>query len=228
MEIFYIKKEEHIAGTVAWEMRWRKSSVHSNSTSLNGASVNYMADGTTDPFVLKKWKTIFRRLFDNSSSQEADWGDFYLITKRVGSLYGADSEQMTLTRNTMKPLWNKLVALTDINNDKKIQLTEWCELLKQSSLNPKVENDWINEYMEFMFKLFDVSCDGKLDLPEFVDGMKTCGLDEESAREAFKLMTKNEDDCTISYDRFTSLWREYFFSSDREALGNHLFGELPD
>lgn len=55
----------------------------------------------------------------------------------------------------MKALWEGLVAIADKNKDQKIQLDEWITLLKES--DPKKQSKWFNDYLIYMFKLFDVS-----------------------------------------------------------------------
>ncbi|KRX14532.1 Calexcitin-1 [Trichinella nelsoni] len=159
------------------------------------------------PFLLSKWKSIFITFFDSNNSKEIDWSDFYLITKRVGDLYGVDSEQMRLTRKRMQPLWDGLVELADLNKDEKIQLAEWVDFLK------RCENG---------------QSDGKIDFPEYVDGMKTYGVAECTARRAFSLITDacDHDHAKAFFDKatFNNLWKQYFFSKDKLATGNHLFG----
>ncbi|KRZ13503.1 Calexcitin-1, partial [Trichinella zimbabwensis] len=210
------------------------------------------------PFLLSKWKSIFITFFDSNNSKEIDWSDFYLITKRVGDLYGVDSEQMRLTRKRMQPLWDGLVELADLNKDEKIQLSEWVDFLKRCENGQSAEMRWIQEYMNFVFQLFDVSClsfffcsfqqkpysalsslehhnlsiifvgDGKIDFPEYVDGMKTYGVAEHTARRAFSLITDacDHDHAKAFFDKatFNNLWKQYFFSKDKLATGNHLFG----
>ncbi|KRY34103.1 Calexcitin-1 [Trichinella spiralis] len=204
------------------------------------------------PFLLSKWKSIFITFFDSNNSKEIDWSDFYLITKRVGDLYGVDSEQMRLTRKRMQPLWDGLVELADLNKDEKIQLAEWVDFLKRCENGQSAEMRWIQEYMNFIFQLFDVSClskkpclalssfehhnnlsitfagDGKIDFPEYVDGMKTYGVAECTARRAFSLITDacDHDHAKAFFDKatFNNLWKQYFFSKDKLATGNHLFG----
>ncbi|KAL1240327.1 Calexcitin-1 [Trichinella pseudospiralis] len=180
------------------------------------------------PFLLSKWKSIFITFFDSNNSKEIDWSDFYLITKRVGDLYGVDSEQMRLTRKRMQPLWDGLVELADLNKDEKIQLSEWVDFLKRCENGQNAEMRWIQEYMNFVFQLFDVSCDGKIDFPEYVDGMKTYGVAESTARRAFSLITDacDHDHAKAFFDKatFNNLWKQYFFSKDKLATGNHLFG----
>ncbi|KRZ35903.1 Calexcitin-1 [Trichinella pseudospiralis] len=193
------------------------------------------------PFLLSKWKSIFITFF----GLIVKWLSFLDIAncvikfayfcshvgiriQRVGDLYGVDSEQMRLTRKRMQPLWDGLVELADLNKDEKIQLSEWVDFLKRCENGQNAEMRWIQEYMNFVFQLFDVSCDGKIDFPEYVDGMKTYGVAESTARRAFSLITDacDHDHAKAFFDKatFNNLWKQYFFSKDKLATGNHLFG----
>ena len=70
-------------------------------------------------------------------------------------IYGAESDQMGYARKSMKALWEGLCKIADTNKDDIVQLDEWITLLK--NVDPKNEPKWFNEYLTFMFKLFDVS-----------------------------------------------------------------------
>jgi len=178
-----------------------------------------------NPFLIQKWHRAFYTFFDTNASKDIDSGDFHLITRHVKTIYGADSEQMTLAHGAMNSLWDGLIKLADKNKDQKISLDEWVLMLK---LSQGKEPQWFTDYIVFLFKLFDVSADKKLDIEEFRDGMGAYGISREDAGEAFKKIsvdskTKNP---VPSFDlaQFKALWHEYFYSTDANALGNHLFG----
>lgn len=80
----------------------------------------------------------------------------YLVRfQKVRDIYGAESTQMTYARESMKALWDGLLKIADKNKDQRIQLDEWIQVLKSS--DPKNQSKWLNEYLIYMFKLFDVS-----------------------------------------------------------------------
>lgn len=181
-----------------------------------------------DPFLLKKWERIFNVFFDRNASTEVDWGDFYLVVRQVRDIYGAQSEQMKFARSSMKTLWEALKTQADKNDDELIQVEEWIDILKGTS--SEKENPWFLEYMGFMFKLFDVSGDGQLDLAEYADGMHCYGYLESQAHAAFKTfcVDKNGKALTsLSFSQFSERWHEYFHATKKDAPGNALFGCLP-
>ncbi|KAJ1350602.1 hypothetical protein KIN20_006428 [Parelaphostrongylus tenuis] len=162
--------------------------------------------------------------FDRNSSQQVDWGDFYLVVRKIREVYGADSEQIKFARQTLAALWEGLCSLADVNEDQLISIEEWVNLLRNSDL--KNEKKWFNEYERFMFQLFDVSRDGVIDIEEYVDGMSVYGVDSQTSREAFKkfFVDQKEDFKPV----FTqAMWSKYFdelfYSTDKNALGNYLF-----
>lgn len=143
-----------------------------------------------------------RFCLDRDRSNQVDSTDFYIIIRvcmsnalrnmgaamvlfqKVREIYGAESKQMEYARNSLTALWNGLVELADKNRDSKIEVGEWVTVLK--SMDPKTQAKWFTDYSNYMFKLFDVSEDDKLDLAEYADGMITYGFKEADAHEAFK------------------------------------------
>jgi hypothetical protein len=91
---------------------------------------------------------------------------------------------MEHARNCLTSLWNGLVELADKNKDEKIEVNEWITVLK--SMSPTSQAKWFTDYSNYMFKLFDVSEDNKLDLAEYADGMIAYGFKESDAHEAFR------------------------------------------
>jgi len=180
-----------------------------------------------DPFLLKKWERIFNAFFDRNASSAVDWGDFYIVVKQVRDIYGHESKQMDYARQSMKALWEGLCKIADTNHDDMISLDEWIVLLK--GVDPKKEPKWFNEYLTFMFKLFDVSDDGVMDLAEYTDGMTTYGFSSAQSHEAFHMFAvdkKGQPMKTVDPKRWREYFHEYYFSTDKKVLGNHLFGKL--
>jgi len=180
-----------------------------------------------DPFLLYKWDRIFELFFDRNAGGDVSWGDFYLVTKKVKEIYGADSEQMRMAKSCLQALWDGLLSMADRNKDKVITIDEWIQLMKAQ--DPKKESKWFDDYMAFMFKLFDVSADKKLDIAEYADGMATYGFEEADAHAAFKIFSvdkKGKYIPSIDFPQFKIYWLEYFYSKDKKALGNNLFGVL--
>jgi len=182
-----------------------------------------------DPFLLKKWERVFNAFFDRDSSQTVDKHDFYLVTRKVRDIYGAESAQMDYAKESLNALWEGLIQLADKDKNEVITLDEWVNALK--STNGKMESTWFINYMTYMFKLFDVSADKVLDIAEYTDGMCAYGFPEKEAQEAFRRFAVDEQGKPVRHvdlPHFKRLWTEYFFSTDQKLLGNNLFGLIKD
>lgn len=180
-----------------------------------------------DEFVLKKWDRLFGIFFDLNHSDDLTAADFYVVMRQARNIYGASSEQAKYAREATNKLWEGLKREADTNHDEKISIFEWIDLLKMAEKNP--EDPWFNDYQGFMFKLFDVSGDALLDLAEYTDGMHCYGYGEKEAHEAFESFAGKptaHKPVTIDRATFKKLFDEYFFSKDRAAKGNALFGVL--
>ncbi len=55
----------------------------------------------------------------------------------------------------MKALWDGLLKMADLNKDKVITIDEWVHVLEKT--DKEHEPAWFNDYLTYMFKLFDVS-----------------------------------------------------------------------
>uniref|UniRef100_A0A914DDK4 EF-hand domain-containing protein n=1 Tax=Acrobeloides nanus TaxID=290746 RepID=A0A914DDK4_9BILA len=182
-----------------------------------------------DPFLLQKWERIFTLFFDRNASHNVDWSDFYLVVRRVRDIYGAESVQLSYAKKSMEALWQGLCKLADSDSDQLISLNEWVNLLKKVDIKQRTEPTWFNDYSNFMFKLFDVSDDGVLDVAEYTDGMSAYGYKTAECHEAFKIFSRVDKwTCLekIPLETWKKLFFEAFFSIDKNAPGNHLFGKI--
>uniref|UniRef100_A0A0N5AQ03 EF-hand domain-containing protein n=1 Tax=Syphacia muris TaxID=451379 RepID=A0A0N5AQ03_9BILA len=147
--------------------------------------------------------------------------------KKARDIYGADSAQMTFAKSSLAVLWEGLRKTADTNHDDIISQNEWIELLHHTDTEhlPK----WLQDYCGYMFKLFDVSADGVIDIAEYTDGMCSYGYKTDTAKQAFKHIAKDKKGERIEKigpDDWNKLFHDYFFSKDKNALGNHLFGTI--
>ncbi|GMT16797.1 hypothetical protein PFISCL1PPCAC_8094 [Pristionchus fissidentatus] len=174
-----------------------------------------------DPFLIQKWERIFSVFFDRNSSKKMDWGDFYLVTRKVREIYGAESAQWDFARQALAALWEGLCKMADADHDQLISLNEWIGTL--GKIDQKHPQKWFADYRNFMFQLFDVSKDGVLDMAEYCDGMLLYGVRASEAQQAFTAMT-NDPYAKLKPEQWGKFFDELFFSKDKSAKGNHLFG----
>ncbi|UMM18877.1 hypothetical protein L5515_014741 [Caenorhabditis briggsae] len=178
-----------------------------------------------DPFLIKKWERIFSLFFDRNASHQVDWGDFYLVVKKVRDIYGAESVQTDFAKKSLAALWEGLCSIADADKDQLISIDEWIGLLKKT--NAQTEPKWFKDYQNFMFKLFDVSCDGVMDLAEYTDGMNTYGFDQsecDAAFHKFSVDKKGQYVPQMKPETWNTYFHQLFYSTNKADLGNHLFG----
>lgn len=181
-----------------------------------------------DEFLLKKWDRAFGLFFDRNMSDDITAADFYIVIRQARNIYGAQSEQAKYAKDAMTKLWEGLKKECDFNHDEKISIEEWVDVLKDTDRTK--EDPWFHDYMGFLFKLFDVSGDAVLDMAEYTDGMHCYGFAEGECHEAFNSFApkaKPGHPAVVNRKQFADLWLDYFFSKDRAAPGNNLFGMLP-
>ena len=182
-----------------------------------------------DPFLIRKWERIFTLSFDRNASHEIDPADFYIVLRKIREIYGAESKQVGYARKTLDALWEGLQRLADSDGDELVTIEEWIGVLKKVDGKKKDVPKWFSDFKQFMFKLFNVSEDGHLDINEYADGMSVYGHELKEAHEAFHKFAvdkKGQPKSHLTYDEWKELFYDLFFSADKKALGNHLFGIL--
>ncbi|TMS35819.1 hypothetical protein L596_003134 [Steinernema carpocapsae] len=183
-----------------------------------------------DPFLIRKWERIFTLFFDRNCSHQVDWGDFYLVNREVRNIYGAESEQARFAKKTMEALFEGLCEIADKDHNKLISIHEWIDMLKRVNSDVKKnEPKWFTHYLTFLFKLFDVSADGVLDLAEYTDGMSTYGHSINDSHTAFKLFAvdaKGKPVAAIDLKQWHTYFHQLFFSTNAKDVGNNLFGTM--
>ncbi|PAV72318.1 hypothetical protein WR25_17924 [Diploscapter pachys] len=198
-----------------------------NNSAMVSVEELIKANPDVDPFLIKKWEYIFTMFFDRNSSHQMDWGDFYLVVRKVRDVYGADSVQTDFAKKTLAALWEGLCSLADSDKDQLISIEEWIHLLKKT--NAQKDTKWFSDYDHFMFKLFDVSCDGVMDVVEYNDGMSVYGFKLPASTEAFKKFAVDKKGAytgKVHPKEWTQYFNEFFWSTDKKLAGNHLFGIL--
>lgn len=130
----------------------------------------------------------------------------------------------------MHALWKGLKRIADSNNDELITIEDWVDLLRPVDYKNRTEPQWFDDYCNFMFKLFDVSGDGVLDLAEYTDGMNVYGYNYSDCHKAFEKFAKKDENGNqrVTPKQWEEYFLDYFFNSDQKALGNHLFGVMKD
>jgi len=176
--------------------------------------------GDLSKFRKAKLLHVFNTFFDINGSGEIDENDLEIAVKRVCEARGwkpADPEYER-TQKTLKTVWNVVTAKADTDNDSQVSVEEWYRAWKED------DKEWSHIFRDLMFLLEDASCDGHIDVDEYIALYKAMGLTEEGSREAFRRFAQ-ADGGEIRKDRFDELWEEYFTSDNPNAPGNFIFGK---
>uniref|UniRef100_A0A914BXK1 EF-hand domain-containing protein n=1 Tax=Acrobeloides nanus TaxID=290746 RepID=A0A914BXK1_9BILA len=181
-----------------------------------------------DKFLIQKWVRAFDMFFDQDATHELEWHDFYKVIRQVRDIYGKESAQNEFAHKTMEALWKGLCRAADSDKNEQISIDEWINLLKPVDIKNRTEPKWFDDYNKFMFKLFDVAADGVIDVAEYTDGMSAYGYSTSKCHEAFKLfaMENGKPIDKITPQKWEKLFFEFFWSKDKKAPGNHLFGKV--
>jgi len=84
---------------------------------------------------------------------------------------------------------------------------------------------WLAKFIDYKFSLFDRTRNGIIDVEEFEYVLSDFGVPGKEARQAFTLMTLNDEE-KLDYFYFKKLLLQYYFSDDECSLGNFVTGKL--
>ncbi|XP_036368259.1 calexcitin-1 isoform X2 [Octopus sinensis] len=85
--------------------------------------------------------------------------------------------------------------------------------------------DWLDDYIEYRFSLYDRTRDGIIDIEEFEYVLSDFGVPAKDARTAFIIFSKNQEK-VVDLEYFKELSFEYFQSDEPSDLGNFITGRL--
>jgi Ca2+-binding EF-hand superfamily protein len=181
-----------------------------------------------DSFLLKKWDHAFAVFFDMNKDGVLEWEDFEILVSAIKHSRGEDSEDYRRALVAMKEIWQKLLSASDVDGDNKVSVDEWKHMWYTSMGNDD-DLAWQQLYLDYVFRLFDTSADGVIDLSEFIESMAYYGIDKRHATWAFDKFAfgpKGQRVHAITRQQFNVLWKEYFQSLDVTKPGNYLFGDI--
>ena len=154
-----------------------------------------------------------------------------ILFQNVREIYASDTKRIEYARKSLEALWEGLQRMADSNGDSLVTIEEWIAILKKANIKDQKERPkWFGDYMTFMFRLFNVSEGGwDLNVDEYADGMAVYGHGLQEAHESFGKFAVDSDGKPkdyISFEEWSNLFFDLFFSSDEKDLGNYLFGNL--
>ncbi|OWF53609.1 sarcoplasmic calcium-binding proteins I, III, and IV-like [Mizuhopecten yessoensis] len=183
-----------------------------------------MADSELTKFQKAKILRVFNILYDSNKDGYIEEKDFTLAIEKVCLIleWPENSEKHRETEEALGLIWTGLKTYADVNADGRVSKDEWI-CMWEDCIRSNTVPEWQEKFMEFMFNVNDKSGDKEIDAKEY-ETYYSNYISVEECRMAFHKMSGGEN---ISRSEFRKLWKEYFFSDDREAKGNYLFG-VPD
>ncbi|XP_013406225.1 calexcitin-2 isoform X2 [Lingula anatina] len=185
-----------------------------------------------DNLLSKEKKTIY---LPNNVNKDGclEWRDFEQAREKICKMSGWEpgSEKFDKTKNLFVDIWRKLQDCADENCDNKISADEWVKMwasyIKHHSDPGEVAKvpDWVEEYVEYKFNLFDRTADGIIDIEEFEYVLGYFGISPPAAKSAFIIISQNMER-RIDLPYYKQLVAEYYRSDDPGALGTFINGKL--
>ncbi|EWC61063.1 calcium binding protein [Actinokineospora spheciospongiae] len=122
--------------------------------------------------------------------------------------------------------WQHLSRELDSNNDGKVTPLEWRTGLKRAFSGEDGNfEEGFRPLAQALFDLCDKSGDGKVQPGEFAAYHRAFGTSSANVRIAFEKLDRNGDGY-LTVDELVQAWKEYYTSTDPEARGNWLYGDI--
>jgi Ca2+-binding EF-hand superfamily protein len=155
--------------------------------------------------------------------------DFELAGARTTAEFGLsdDDPRVKEFREQLLTVWDHLSAVTDVNNDGRISLTEYKIAFAKGLLEkPESFDAKYVPYLDALMAVADTDDDGRLGVEEHVRWTGALmNLPESVARDVHARLD-HDGDGLISTDDLLAAIRAYYFSEDPNGPGAWLLGPL--
>jgi Ca2+-binding EF-hand superfamily protein len=184
------------------------------------------------PFRKKKIDHFFQVL-DRNRNGVLQPDDFKGVAVNICELAGIDKYDKRFDNTIVQSYRIFIQVLTDLEKHIELEITrdEWIvfferNLISDLDASPPIAR-YITRVVYYIFNLFDINQDSVISKDEFVNMFDVYGIDSKYSEHAFKQLDLN-DDQVLSMDEVVEAVKEYFFSEDKEARGNWIFGPLDE
>ncbi|XP_060075203.1 sarcoplasmic calcium-binding proteins I, III, and IV-like [Ylistrum balloti] len=180
-----------------------------------------MAESQLTSFQKEKILRVFNILYDSNKDGFIEERDFVMAIEKIRKIleWPVDCKKHKETQEALGLIWKGLRAYADVNADDRVSQEEWVRMW-EDCIRSNTVPEWQQKFMDFMFNVNDKSGDNEIDETEY----KTYYQNYISVEDCEKAFQKISGGKNISRSEFSQLWKEYFFSDDRQARGNYLFG----
>ena len=171
----------------------------------------------------RKWTRLFQ-VYDANRNGTLELADFEQHFHNIISLrnWKPGMPEYEAAKARVVENWEKMRQATDLNNDGKIELSEWLEYVERQLDSPSDYQEML-AFVGRIFEILDLNGNGVVSLDEYKTFYRSWQLPEELAEEVFPKLDLNGDG-VISKEEFFELAQQFHCSDDLEAPGNLLFG----
>ncbi|MGW5049805.1 EF-hand domain-containing protein [Actinokineospora sp. NPDC004072] len=146
------------------------------------------------------------------------------IVAFLGEPFGTQKAQALLV--AFETFWAHMSKAMDANQDGKVTPLEWREGMKTAFAgDPAKFEAGFRPLAEALFAICDRDGDGKVGPAEFAGFQKAFGTSADNIRIAFEKLDHNGNGY-LEVDELLVAWQEFYTSSDPDARGNWLFGDI--
>jgi hypothetical protein len=146
------------------------------------------------------------------------------IVAYLGEPFGSDKAQALF--QAFDTFWRHVSAAVDFNQDGKVTPLEWrTGLRKAFAEDEKGFTEGFRPLAEALWAICDRDGDGRVDAGEFAGFHKAFGTSAENSRISFEKLDRDGDG-SLSVEELLTAWKEYYTSTDPDAPGNWLFGDI--
>ncbi|WP_447002717.1 EF-hand domain-containing protein [Saccharothrix isguenensis] len=161
--------------------------------------------------------------FDSNGDGVIDQSDVDRLVQGWCAAFGATpgSEQWQKVTTRSNKLWRLLDGHLDADGDMVVDKEQWVAAHGKPDFIDKVAIP----LAQATFELGDVSQDGRLGLNEWMTAQSIAGVGQMEALEVFQSLDEDGDGFVTAAEHLAAL-REFYGSTDRDSVGNHLAGRL--
>lgn len=168
-------------------------------------------------------------VYDRNRDGFVERSDFDLAAARLTSAFGLGLDDVRAKRfhEQLLGVWDHLAAVTDVNDDGRMSLTEYRTAFVRGLLGrPEAFDDIYVPYLDALMDVADHDGDGYLGVDEHVRWSAALMNVPEADARAVHARLDHDGDGLIGTEDLLAALRAYYFSEDEDGPGAWLLGPL--
>ncbi|MEH2210439.1 EF-hand domain-containing protein [Nostoc sp.] len=155
--------------------------------------------------------------------------DVLALAARVATYLGEPmgSPKTQKLFQTFEHFWTHVQAKMDVDNDGQVTPEEWRNGLKSFAEDSEAYKSAFHPLAKAIFTICDRDDNGFLEQSEFAKFHQAFGCKAANSQLAFQKLDSNGNG-QLTVDELLIAWQEYYTSSDQNAGGNWLYGDVWD